>query len=143
MPSLNKTVTFNFSRTSIGVPVTFHWQKLQGVISRDVSVQGASLIIDSAEPKHAGTYICKANNSVTEVEMTTLLTVSGLVPYFSQAPVSYIALDTLPDAYLAFDVEVSFRPESPDGLILFNGQNEQGTGDFVSLLLRDGVPEFR
>jgi hypothetical protein len=108
-----------------------------------VAVQGASLIIDAAEPKHAGTYICKANNSITEVEMTTILIVSGIVPYFAQAPVSYISLDTLPDAYLAFDVEVSFKPENPDGLILFNGQNEFGIGDFVSLILKDGVPEFR
>ena len=123
--------------------MTFHWQKVQGVISRDVSVQGASLIIDSAEPKHAGTYTCKANNSIAEVEVTKILIVSGLVPYFAQAPVSYIALDTLPDAYLAFDVEVAFRPESPDGLILYNGQNEFGIGDFVSLFLKDGIPEFR
>jgi hypothetical protein len=75
--------------------------------------------------------------------MTTILIVSGLVPHFAQAPVSYISLDTLPDAYLAFDVEVSFKPENPDGLILFNGQNEFGIGDFVSLILKDGVPEFR
>jgi len=40
-------------------------------------------------------------------------------------------------------VEVSFKPENPDGLILFNGQNEFGIGDFVSLILKDGVPEFR
>ena len=129
--------------SAIGAPVTFHWRKLQGVISRDVSVQGSTLIIDSVAQKHAGTYICKATNSVTEVETTTVLIVSGLVPYFAQAPVSYIALDTLPDAYLSFDVEVAFRPDSADGLILFNGQNEFGTGDFVSLLLRDGIPEFR
>jgi hypothetical protein len=85
----------------------------------------------------------QSNNLVTEVEMSTVLVVTGLVPYFAQAPVSYIALDTLPDAYLAFDIEVSFKPEAPDGLILYNGQNEAGSGDFVSLFLRDGTPEFR
>ena len=123
--------------------MTFNWRKLQGAISRDVQVQSSSLIIDSAEPRHAGTYICKANNSVAEVETTSVLIVTGLVPYFAQAPVSYIALDTLPDAYLSFDVEVAFRPESEEGLILFNGKNEAGIGDFVALLLIDGVPEFR
>lgn len=54
--------------------------------------------------------------------MTKIVTVTGLVPYFGQSPISYIALDTLPDAYHAFDVEVSFKPEALDGLILYNGQ---------------------
>ena len=101
------------------------------------------MVFSSAEPRHAGTYICSANNSVTVVETTSVLIVTGLVPYFSQAPVSYIALDTLPDAYLNFDLEVAFRPESEEGLILFNGKNEAGIGDFVALLLIDGIPEFR
>lgn len=64
----------------------------------------------------AGTYICKANNSDGDVEVsTTVLTITGLVPYFAQAPVSYIEMDTLPEAYLSLDVEVSFKPEAANG----------------------------
>ena len=42
-----------------------------------------------------------------------------------QAPISYVELDTLPDAYLEFNVEISFKAESPTGLILYNGQGKK------------------
>ena len=38
--------------------------------------------------------------------------------------------------------KVSFRAES-DGLILYNGQDNFGKGDFIAFGLRAGVPEFR
>ena len=43
---------------------------------------------------------------------------------YVQAPISYVELDTLPDAYLAFNIEISFKADSPNGLILYNGQGE-------------------
>lgn len=54
-----------------------------------------------------------------------------------------MVLPTLPDAYLQFDIEVSFKPESLDGLILYNGQQKGGSGDFISLGLNRGFVEFR
>ena len=53
-----------------------------------------------------------------------------------------MVFDGMPDAYLSFDMSVSFRPESPDGLILYNGLTKE-TRDFMSLGLIGGVPEFR
>ena len=53
-----------------------------------------------------------------------------------------MVFDGMPDAYLSFDMSVSFRPESPDGLILYNGLTKE-TRDFMSLALIGGVPEFR
>ena len=44
-----------------------------------------------------------------------MLTVTGIIPYFSQAPLSYIEMETLPDAYLQFDLELSFKPEAANG----------------------------
>ena len=38
---------------------------------------------------------------------------------------------------------MSFKPESEDGLIFFNGQNNLGSGDFVSFGLQGGFPELR
>ena len=35
-----------------------------------------------------------------------IVLVVGLVPYFAQAPLSYIQYSTLPDAYLQFTLQV-------------------------------------
>lgn len=67
----------------------------------------------------------------------------NVVPYFAQAPLSYMQMPTLPNAYMEFDIEKSFKPESPDGLILYNGQQAGGSGDFISFGLNNGFPEFR
>lgn len=75
--------------------------------------------------------------------MTTVLVVTGAVPYFTQAPNSYMSLPTLPDSYLKFDIEISFKPENPNGLILYNGQKRDGSGDFISFGISNGYPEFR
>ena len=41
-----------------------------------------------------------------------------------------------------YAVQVSFRAES-DGLILYNGQDNVGKGDFIAFGLQAGIPEFR
>lgn len=92
----------------------------------------------------AGTYICSASSRYETIDVPTVLVVTGIVPFFGQAPNSYIALPTLPDAYLHFNFEVSFKPETPNGIIIYNGQKKaQPNGDFISLVLNDGYPEFR
>ena len=32
-----------------------------------------------------------------------------------KAPLSYMALETVPEAYLEFDIEISFKPEAANG----------------------------
>lgn len=123
-------------RSSLKPPITYSWTKMQGSISPDVITQvvsssqafenyfllftrfifQSSLVFPSVSSAHAGTYVCKANNSLTETEVTTsILLIHGLVPYFAQAPLSYMVLDTIPDAYLKFDIEISFKPEAANG----------------------------
>ncbi len=63
----------------------------------------------------AGTYICTASNDDETMDIPTVLVVTGVVPYFAQAPLSYMQLRTLPNAYMQFDIEISFKPEAPDG----------------------------
>lgn len=63
----------------------------------------------------AGTYVCTARNGEETMDIPTVLVVTGVVPYFAQAPLSYMQLPTLPDAYTQFDIEISFKPEAPDG----------------------------
>ena len=63
------------------------------------------MVIPSVRPEHAGTYVCRANSTSGSggggfAEVTVVLVVTGLVPYFAQAPTSYMALETLPEANL-------------------------------------------
>ena len=99
-----------------------------------------------------------------------------MVPYFLQNDVSYVRFPTLRDAYMTFDVEIAFRPETTDGmlsvnlvgrlrfsesmrirvlfdyvalaclspgLLLYNGEYEDRSGDFLSLGMSGRALEFR
>ncbi|XP_064483526.1 agrin-like isoform X2 [Ornithodoros turicata] len=55
---------------------------------------------------------------------------------------SYLELRRL-QAYTGLSLEVEFEAESPEGLLLYNGQTSSGAGDFVALALREGHLEFR
>lgn len=92
----------------------------------------------------AGTYSCSASSADTNIEVPIILVVTGIVPYFTQAPNSYITLPTVGDSYMQFSFEISFKPENENGLILYNGhKGNDRTGDFISLALVNSVPEFK
>lgn len=75
--------------------------------------------------------------------MITILVVTGAVPRFPQAPKSYLVLPKIEDAYTRFNFEISFKPERPNGLILYNGQRRGSNVKYLSLSLNEGYPEFR
>ena len=57
---------------------------------------------------------------------------------------SYLQYIGLRRALLAFaNIELVFKATDPDGLILYNGYATDGTGDFISLALRNGTLEYR
>ncbi|XP_065579048.1 basement membrane-specific heparan sulfate proteoglycan core protein-like isoform X5 [Artemia franciscana] len=132
-------------RSNLQPPLTFHWSRQGGSLPMDASHQGAKLTLPSVKAEDAGTYICTVTSGLdsSTLDIPTILSVTGVISYFPQAPLSYIALPTLPDAYLQFDIELSFKPEVPDGLILYSSQKEGSNGDFVSFGLSYGYPEFR
>ena len=101
--------------TTLSPPLTYSWSKLEGPIPRSALVQSSMLIMEQVRTSHAGTYVCKVNNSLEVEHVSSTLMVTGIVPYFVQAPRSYIEMDTLPDAYLSFNLEISFKPESLTG----------------------------
>lgn len=72
-------------------------------------------MVNDVRAQDAGTYVCTAQNAQTQVDVPITLVVTGVVPHFAQAPSSYMVFPTLPDAYLNFDIEVSFKPENEDG----------------------------
>ncbi|KAJ9599102.1 hypothetical protein L9F63_010416, partial [Diploptera punctata] len=55
---------------------------------------------------------------------------------------SYVQLKRL-KAYSKLSIEVEFKTYANDGIILYNQQKQDGTGDFVSLSLVSGYVEFR
>lgn len=63
----------------------------------------------------AGFYTCTAQNDEVKMDIRTVLVVTGVVPYFAQAPNSFMALPTLLEAYLNFNITISFKPERSDG----------------------------
>lgn len=99
--------------------------------------------MSNVKAEDAGTYICVANNGHANIEVPTVLVVTGVVPNFSQAPESYIAFPPLPDSYLKFNIEISFKPENYDGVLLYNDEFSHGNGDFIALYLINGYPQFK
>nr|XP_033325096.1 agrin-like isoform X2 [Megalopta genalis] len=55
---------------------------------------------------------------------------------------SYVRMSRL-KAYHKFSVEVEFKTYADNGIILYNQQKSDGTGDFVSLAIVDGHVQFR
>jgi hypothetical protein len=102
-------------RSPLSPPVSYAWSKVHGSIPMGATIRGSTLILSKVQAEDAGIYICKTNNSQTFEETSTVLSVTHLVPFFDQSPLSYLELDTLDDAYLDFEVDISFKPEDPNG----------------------------
>lgn len=66
------------------------------------------LNLDSVSETDAGTYICRVSNNRAAVESRAILRVTGIVPRFSGD--SWLALPMIKDAYMQFDIEISFKP---------------------------------
>ncbi|CAH1240507.1 HSPG2 [Branchiostoma lanceolatum] len=124
-------------------PPEITWRKENGDLPDDHMIDNGVLTIPSITKEDAGAYICSARNDEGAAEFRAILNVGELIPYFTQTPLSYMTFPTLREAYLQFDIEVSFKPESTEGLILYNGQKNGGAGDFMSLGLSEGYVEFR
>jgi len=57
---------------------------------------------------------------------------------------SYLQYIGLRRALLAFaNIELVFKATHPDGVIFYNGYATDGSGDFISLALRNGTLEYR
>ena len=56
---------------------------------------------------------------------------------------SYIALPTLTNAYSDLQLSIEFQPTSKNGVLLLTGESADMTGDYLSLLIRDGRVELR
>jgi dystroglycan 1 len=135
----NVTLTCLIQGTS---QLTITWRKKDGQLPRRHIAQDNWLNINPLQDSDFGEYICEARNQLGIGEGVIVLERAEYVPYFGQSIQSYVAYPLIKDAYNSFDIEVTFKPESPNGLILYNGQYEWG-GDFLSLGLVNGRVDFR
>nr|XP_056721446.1 basement membrane-specific heparan sulfate proteoglycan core protein [Euleptes europaea] len=128
-----------------GFPVPdVSWTKLEGNLPKDVHTEGNILTIPAARLEDTGVYVCTASNRQGKVTAFSMLKVrERVVPYFTQNPQSYLVLPTMKDAYKTFAIEITFRPDTPDGMLVYNGQKKNTGTDFVSFGLVGGRPELR
>ncbi|XP_056158189.1 basement membrane-specific heparan sulfate proteoglycan core protein [Lampris incognitus] len=134
-----------------GYPVPqIKWSKLGGELPPKCVQVVNVLTVPGVTHEDSGTYVCTASNKQGKVEAFTALNVhERVMPYFAQEPLSYLTLPTIKNAYKAFSIKVTFRPDNVDGLILyagmilFNGQRRTTGADFISLGLVGGRVEFR
>ncbi|XP_064642804.1 basement membrane-specific heparan sulfate proteoglycan core protein-like isoform X7 [Lineus longissimus] len=123
---------------------TLRWSRRDKELPRNRLIEEGALTIRDVKAEDSGKYVCRVSApGIQGVEQLIELVVGALVPYFIQNPSSYIAYRTLLDAYLEFEIEIFFKPESNNGIILYNGQKTDGGGDFLSFGLNEGYAEFR
>ncbi|XP_064381762.1 basement membrane-specific heparan sulfate proteoglycan core protein isoform X6 [Dromaius novaehollandiae] len=128
-----------------GFPVPeVKWSKLEGELPEAARVEGTVLTLPAVRPEDAGVYVCAASNRQGQETAFSVLRVrERLVPYFTQTPRSFLPLPTIKDAYKKFEIQITFRPDVADGMLLYNGQRKSSGADFVSFGLVGGRPEFR
>lgn len=57
---------------------------------------------------------------------------------------SFSSYDPIRNARFQLKIEIEIKPQSlDDGIVLYSGQNEDGSGDYVVVLMKDGYLEFR
>ncbi|KAM7349811.1 terribly reduced optic lobes isoform 23-T23 [Cochliomyia hominivorax] len=121
----------------------YRWSRQYGQMQMGTDILNDKLHLADVQANDAGTYICTATTADGQsVDYPTILVVTGAIPHFHQDPISYMSFPTLRDSYIKFNFDITFRPEQPNGLLLFNGQ-KKGNGDYISLSLNERYPEFR
>ncbi|CAK1540067.1 unnamed protein product [Leptosia nina] len=91
------------------------------------------------------TYACVCAAHYTGINCQTLLKDDSPVTYIETPSFdgsSYIRLKPL-KAYHKLNIDIEFKAFSENGVILYDQQKPDGTGDFVSLALVNGFLEFR
>lgn len=91
---------------------------------------------------HDGTFTCFCTADRTGDRCERQLTTEDiLIPQFEHG--SYVELVPLEKVQHRFSVEIEFKSDGDDGVIMFAQEKYDGTGDFIAILLVNGYLEFR
>ncbi|XP_061075721.1 basement membrane-specific heparan sulfate proteoglycan core protein-like isoform X2 [Conger conger] len=141
--TLGSTAVFPCLATGYPVPEV-KWSKMDEDLPSKAVEEGNVLTIPDATAEDMGMYVCTASNKQGKVQaFSTLRVHERVVPYFTQTPLSYLTLPTIKNSYKAFNIKITFRPDTTDGMMVYNGQRKTTGADFISLGLVGGRPEFR
>ncbi|KAM3968767.1 basement membrane-specific heparan sulfate proteoglycan core protein isoform 3-T3 [Aphomia sociella] len=121
-------------------PVSLDWRKEYSTLPSYVAVSAPTLTLYNVTENDAGIYVCRITNRRATIETRATLRVEGIIPRFEGD--AWIALPTLKDAYMKFDIEITFRPTDPNGLLLYNSHGRDGNNDYLALQLIEGIPQF-
>ncbi|KAK2825049.1 hypothetical protein Q7C36_018976 [Tachysurus vachellii] len=141
--AVGSTAIFPCIATGYPIP-NITWSKLENELPPKCTQDAHVLTVPDVTHEDSGTYVCTASNKQGKVQAFTKLDVhERVMPYFSQEPLSYLKLPTIKNSYKAFKINITFKPDNVDGMILYNGQKKTMGADFISLGLVGGRPEFR
>lgn len=56
---------------------------------------------------------------------------------------SWVGFAPLREAYRDVQLTLEFKPETPDGVLLVSGENDDLSGDFMAAVLVESFVEFR
>lgn len=132
--------------------------------SHEPCFNGGLCIASAGYPAKTPTpYLCRCQNGFKGPRCDSLINhysndisaqpVSAFVPAFanglqrpnslSASQPSFLELPTLSHVSKAFHIELWFLARRPNGLLLYNGQNSNGNGDFLSINLVNGHVQLR
>ncbi|XP_068097689.1 basement membrane-specific heparan sulfate proteoglycan core protein isoform X2 [Hyperolius riggenbachi] len=145
MKEITTGSTAVFPCLASGFPVPeISWTKLEGDLPTNARLENNVLTISSVKPEDAGTYVCTAANRQGRVTAFSMLKVrERVVPFFTGRPQSYLTLPSMKDAHKKFEIKITFRPDTADGMLVYSGQKKSSGADFMSFGLVGGRPEFR
>lgn len=123
-------------------PASFLWSRQDGSFQPDQNITTDTLRLTDVQASDSGTYVCTARYNGQRVDIPTILVVTGAIPFFPQSPKSFMSFNKLEKAYARYNFEVTFKPDQPDGLILYNG-GRRPESDYIALSLRDGYVVFK
>ncbi|KAH8387838.1 hypothetical protein KR093_009841, partial [Drosophila rubida] len=123
---------------------SYRWSRQYGQLQHGRDILSSQLELSDVQANDAGTYICTAVYADGEsVDYPSILVATGAIPHFGQSPLSYMSFPYLPNSSFKFNFEITFRPETGNGLLLFNGRSRaNGPGGYIALSLRERNVEF-
>lgn len=104
-----------------------------------------TLIIDHVTEHDAGIYFCNSSNHMDRIEGPVILVATDVIPRFNKSD-SYIEIKPIRrkiEKQLTLYINITLRPESNDGIVLYYDEHVNNTRRFFMLALDGGYPVMK